>query len=432
MSLLVLATIVSFLQPYTLILALHRFQLYQTLIIGSFLLCLPMGWERIWKHATNPITLCVILIPLVAGFSNLIHGRPDDAVVSFRTFAAVVLFFVVFVELVQDGDRLRFFLYLFVGLTALLAIFGTLLYYGIIRIPGVEVYREFEVSREPDKSIRIHRLHWLGVFSDPDVLCSLLAPAIVFVLGFTDRAKTWLRRLPLLILIVFFTYAMLLTRSRGGFLAVVCGVGVFLWARYGFAKSILVAACGVVTLSLAQPDLASTFQSFSSGAGAPTGMIRLQLWRSGLDLFWSNPLIGIGHGMYGRNLGMAAHNPFIQCFVELGICGGTAFLGAFLFGFVGLLSLMRQRENTELAQLSSMAPMLLGGFLSYVVATSALCRVEHLETFFMLGLGAVCYDSQLGKNVSRVNRSSILFLMTVSLIFLFISTALLHWTVPSV
>ena len=66
----------------------------------------------------------------------------------------------------------------------------------------------------------------------------------------------------------------------------------------------------------------------SISADEGTGQARIQLWSDGLMFFQQSPLFGIGMENYRQFSRHVAHNSFIHCFAELGLLGGTLFLGA--------------------------------------------------------------------------------------------------------
>ena len=77
--------------------------------------------------------------------------------------------------------------------------------------------------------------------------------------------------------------------------------------------------------------------SISSDEG--TGQARIQLWSDGLDIFRYSPVIGIGMDNYRQFSNHVAHQSFIHCFTELGLIGGTLFLGAFFLALKGMYDL---------------------------------------------------------------------------------------------
>src|SRR5207245_1584415 len=115
-----------------------------------------------------------------------------------------------------------------------------------------------------------------------------------------------------------------LTRSRGGFLAMLAGLGVTVGMRYGRQRAALVAAVGLPLLLVL---FAGRQTDLNTGSG--TGQTRIQIWSDWLDKFKGDPLLGVGvdvrdvdsalakdgHKVVAR-MGHAAHNSFLQAFAD--------------------------------------------------------------------------------------------------------------------
>src|SRR5207248_1855272 len=104
-------------------------------------------------------------------------------------------------------------------------------------------------------------------------------------------------------LILVFGYALMLTHSRGGFLALLAGLVAFLQMRFGGAKTL---GLGVLCIPLLLVVFAGRMTSISAGEG--TGQSRIQLWSDGLMFFQQAPLFGIGMEAYHNVSFHVAHN----------------------------------------------------------------------------------------------------------------------------
>src|SRR5260370_10175657 len=124
--------------------------------------------------------------------------------------------------------------------------------------------------------------------------------------------------------LLLFGYGLVLTRSRGGFLALVAGLFTLFQARFGWRRTLLLASAGLPLLFVLFAGRQTTLSTVEG-----TGQDRIQLWSEGLGLFREAPLFGIGQGEYADRVGLVAHNSFVHCFAELGFAGGALFLGAF-------------------------------------------------------------------------------------------------------
>jgi O-antigen ligase len=150
-----------------------------------------------------------------------------------------------------------------------------------------------------------------------------------------------------------------------------------------------------------------------------TGQTRIQLWSDGLFIFRMSPFIGIGMDNYLQFSSHVAHHSFIHCFTELGLIGGTLFLGAFYFALKGMYDLRakgndvnstsRDRQGAgddlllalpdgrgSLAQaddadpeLLRLHPFLTASLVAYTIGICFLSRSYVVPTYMMLGMAVV-------------------------------------------
>ncbi len=146
--------------------------------------------------------------------------------------------------------------------------------------------------------------------------------------------------------ILLLGYANALTYSRGGFLALVGGLGILILLRYGWLKTMLLAGLLLPVLLLA-----STGRQTEISTNTETAHDRILLWRDGLVELRHSPIFGTGMDTYPDITGgLVAHNSFIHAFIELGLVGGTLFVGLFYFSIVPLYrleSFKTQLQNPE-------------------------------------------------------------------------------------
>jgi O-antigen ligase len=139
-------------------------------------------------------------------------------------------------------------------------------------------------------------------------------------------------------------YVIAQTGSRGGFVALVIGVLVFVMALDARRTMLGVAAVvlGAVAMWRLGPqtfrDRMATLTSVESDYNTTTEGGRLAIWGRALGYVADRPILGVGpnnmqeaEGRRLRRLGITghwwpAHNAYIQAFVEVGIVGGVVFL----------------------------------------------------------------------------------------------------------
>jgi len=184
----------------------------------------------------------------------------------------------------------------------------------------------------------------------------------------------------------FLGYALTLTHSRGGLLALLVGCGSLLYARFGMLRAgVLGAALIPLMLAGFGGRQIEILQAFRSG----TGMTRVELWSDGLELFKASPVFGIGANRYAQEVGHVAHNSFVDAFVELGFFGGCMFLG--LFANVGwsLWQMRRIRHEINHPGLRYFLPFLIAMLIAYSTSMMSLSRQYIIPTYLLPGVATV-------------------------------------------
>jgi O-antigen ligase len=238
--------------------------------------------------------------------------------------------------------------------------------------------------------VSVNRMCGTGIFNDPNDFALVLVTAIPLCIFFlTDPARKSLRPF-WFVLLLLFAYALFLTSSRGGFLAMLAGLATLFHLRYGAMKSLLL---GAVVLPVLLVVFAGRMTTFSPEEG--TGMARIQLWNDGLFIFQQSPIIGVGVENFRQFSRHVAHNSFIHGYAEMGLLGGTLFVGAFYFALKGLYDL-RQHQTPESEnapsidpELHRLHPYLIAMLVAYTVGICFLSRNYIVPTYMMLGLALV-------------------------------------------
>ena len=224
------------------------------------------------------------------------------------------------------------------------------------------------------------------------MLAAMVPLCFYFLLA--DRS-TWTKLVSVALLLLF-AYAIYLTRSRGGFLAFVGGLGILSWRHYGWRKTALIGVCAAPLLLIVfggrQTDISST---------TGTGQERIGMWREWLTCF--RDTIPFGNGMSLRveaepsatpiprgDLKLLAHNSYLQAFADLGFVGGCLFLGAFLVAIWSYYRVSRHQGLVLDPGVRRMEPFLLACLIAYCLGMITLSIPFIVPTYLMLGL-AVAY-----------------------------------------
>lgn len=328
-----LATVATlFVRPADLIPALEAWPVYQYLIVA----CLIVSARVILRQLTarriveQPVIAAMLLLLLSVGVSHLAHGFFWGARMSTYEVGKLFLFFLLINGLINTPRRLRFFVQWLVIAVATVATLALLDRFNIVSINALESIRDHG-PQNSEQSQWVDRIRGTGIFHDPNDFGLILVMGLILSVSMLMRPQAgWPRHcwwLPTLILLV----TLGLTHSRGAFLSLACAFP----AALAYCRGI---QFGVASLVLI-PILAISFSARMTDMHAiqsGTGQSRIQIWSDSLSVFREYPFFGIGEGLLVEELDVVAHNSFLQCFAELGILGGTAFVACFLAAGIGL------------------------------------------------------------------------------------------------
>ena len=336
-----LLTATLFIRPAELVPAVQGWPIYEWLIIASLVVSAPRIARCLRPRdlRANPITVCVLGLFVSVPLSFLTQFSLWHMRWSLTDFGKVVLFYLLVTAVVDSHERLRRLLFALLLFVSVLAGLSLLHYFDIWRLPALQAsMQQRVVDHATGRNFELDRLQSTGIFSDPNDFAMILVVGIIFNLHFLGEQRGILRRGPLLAVMLLLGYALFLTRSRGGMLALLGGLGTLAYARWGWKK----AALGVAA---AMPMVLVVFSMREDAMTSGTGQSRVQLWAEGLAMFKQSPLWGIGYGQYYEELGHVAHNSFLHCFTELGLFGGAFFWGVLFSGRVAVRSPQKRRPG---------------------------------------------------------------------------------------
>jgi hypothetical protein len=326
-------------------------------VIGFFV------WAIIGTAVLLPDQLVNRTLELVSLFA--LYGTIAHAVQRFRTFqlvAGVVAATTLFIALVCFHQ----------GLADLQCVAGEESNADIIGKPDGRPCENNEQCRGPDAEPGFEyrcehvglfgtysieeRVRYRGELHDPnEVALTISAGALSLLIAFAIRK----RRAPSVFFyglgaaLVFYTVFM--TQSRGGLVAGLLVPGIFIVRRYGPKSLIPAAMVAIPVLMLGGRSGESADQST---------LERYDAWSTGLSMFRSNPVFGVGARQFAEHHYLTAHNTFVLAFAELGFPGFVLFMAVLYLSFKSLIVGLRQLRNVPgsdvattwgLALLASMA-----------------------------------------------------------------------------
>lgn len=271
--------------------------------------------------------------------SHLSHFYIGGAIDSLNSFLPTITGFFLVISFVDSQKRMNIFFILLLLLTAFLAYEGWLQHLTGFAHGGIEPY--YEKNMTVDGIIRVSRIRWYGMFNDPNDLGMALVLAIPFLLNvlLQRRYLVPLTLLPLLSGAIYFT------NSRGTLLAGLVSIISYFIFRYRSAKGAVYGGMIAFVLFLFGP---SRIASISAEEDSAYG--RIQAWYQAYQMFKSNPLFGVGKGMFTDFHIIVAHNSFVHVMAELGFIGLFFFTGLFYFPFNWLWKNMLQPKDVIFSQ----------------------------------------------------------------------------------
>ncbi|HUB27466.1 MAG TPA: O-antigen ligase family protein [Tepidisphaeraceae bacterium] len=373
-----------FLRPTDLIPALDGYPIYEIsiclcLLASASVVVQQLSWAAL-KAA--PISLMVVLIVPATFMASMSHGDQWFARHNAIDIFKVVLYYLLLVGLVTTPKRLRFFvLFIFVCLT-LMAILVLLQYYGVIGNRKLAAVTEAFTTDSAGNRVFVDRVQGFGIFEDPNDLSLVMVTAVMIGIHFVIRAQIAERMICITpIGLILFTFVM--THSRGGFLSMLAAVITMATARLGWKKGILFL---VLATPLALPFLDARQTDLDLGDRGDTAQGRIHLWRDAMVLFHHSPIFGIGVDKLVDEIGIVAHNSFVQGYAEMGLFGGTAFFAVYYLSITRLMWIRKRLTIAADPELAPWARTLLAVCIGYAVGICSLTRNYVISTYVAPGL----------------------------------------------
>jgi hypothetical protein len=397
---------------------LASWPIYEIVILS----CIAVASPKITRQLTveslvaQPITVCVVGLLVAVVMSHLSHFFLWGARMAGFDFLKVLLYYLLFVGVIDSIERLRRFLSWLVAFTVVLCALAILQHFGVVNIISSAARVDEFVDYETGEKSEVTRICSTGIFNDPNDLAMILVVGMVFSAHRLTDSRFGALSMFWLVPIGLFGYAFALTHSRGGMLALISAVLAFTVARYSWKRA---AVLGLLIVPILFAVFAGRQTDFEAGLDHGTGMERIQLWAMGLGLLRQNPLFGTGYGTFAEHLGHVAHNSYVNAFTELGIAGGTLFLGAYLIAIKGIWQIAP--EPGVPPELVRLRPYLLAAVVSYGAAMLSLSREGVVPTYMILALATVSlrlYESYSLSATPRFDQRLIKLMALASIVFI--------------
>lgn len=357
----------------------------ELLLLAGFLLIagrVLYSGRTSWRPSELGIPLLLYTTAFI--FLALVRSpEPTVAIEGARVYLEYTFWFLVALNLPDKTRQVKAFVGFFITICTAIALYGIGQY-----IVGVPVPQNWIDQAEIGVRTRA-----FSVIGSPNVLGSLLALALPLAAAGVYTAGGRLPRLGYAAAGVIIGTCLLLTFSRGAWLAAFCGLALFalmsrpalLWFLAGAAFLAPAISPGIAGRLLYL--FSSTYLASSQRSG------RLARWQAALEKFSQYPLVGEGLGRFGGAVAARAipgsfyvDNFYLKTAAEAGLIG----LGALLFllvsgwraGYRAWLSLKNPAEQT-------LAAAILGGLTAVLIHNTVenIFETPLMTTLFWTFLG---------------------------------------------
>lgn len=360
----------------------QRFSLYVAVAMFAGFLIFERGrWFLKDKRNTLMIALGVLVTASLMASRWGVDERDVDYLLEFLKILAVAMFTS---QLVNTWDRLR-------AICWVIAL--SLGFYGFkAGLFGILSGGASQILRGPG-----------GLLADNNDFSLALTMNVpfLFYLGMTET-RLWARR-GLFATLALTIVTIVLTHSRGGFLAMCATLGLITWRSrnrvLGFALAIV---AGVVFLLVAPADVMERLSSIKDYEADRSAQARLHTWAIAVDMVGKNPLLGVGFRNFreaymvydpspllkgGKTVAYVAHNSYLQISAESGIPALIVYLAIFASTFL-LLRRVRIAAERRLytTEIQSYVRMFEASLLGFLVGATFLNRAHFDLAYHVVGI----------------------------------------------
>lgn len=278
------------------------------------------------KTFAAPQFLILPVFLLVLMVSQVVNGWSGGALDELAKFGPTVVAFFVLATCCNSQHRVTVAMVIFVLCAVVLALHGVEQADTGVGWTGIPIGED-------------GRIQYVGIFNDPNDLGLLFAATIPMAV-FLSRRGGFFGRVFWLAAAVLLLYGTYLTNSRGAMLSVLVVVGVYIWRRRGAVTAGVLGVIGLAGMQL----LSSRMQDLDVDDESAFG--RVDAWYSGLHMFMSHPVFGVGAGNFTEYNDLTAHNSFVLVLAETGFVGYILWLAFVSYAFLMMLAVLRYKPGT--------------------------------------------------------------------------------------
>ncbi len=341
-----------------------------------------LGLEN--RITIRPREVNLVLLLAIAGLLSIAFALDRlKAWYSLLEYLKVVLMFIVTVNVVRTEKRLKGLWFLVLTVTCLLSLSAII---------------DYSLGRLVLRGVRIKGMIG-GLFENPNDLALHLVTMIPIAIALLLSSKGPLKKVFYLGCAIATTAGVVVTFSRGGFLALVFTGGVLLW-RLARRSRVLIGSIGAITVVLFIAFAPGGYSGRLSTTRDDSAMARYDDLKRSIFVAAHHPVFGVGMDNYVlySNSNHATHNAYTQVAAEIGF---PAMLLYLIFLITPLKELRRIASETSFkgpaVRFHYQAIGLEASLIGYMVA-SFFASVAFLWYAYYLIAYAIClsriYESE--------------------------------------
>lgn len=341
------------------------------------------SWENIFKikEAKRYILLYLLMI---IGIPFADHRGMAFEFVFFK-YANNVIYFLIFLYLVDSFDRLKKIIYL---------ICLSILFYG-----GAGLFR---------LGPSYGRLKF-GTMHDPNDLAVFFISLFPLCIFLIKTNKHGIKKMIAAAAVALSIITIILTGSRGGFVSFAIVLVLIIFSKAGGLKrsdKITVIISTVLLLIIFSNkidfDRYATLLDLSEDYNITRETGRLEVWKAGLELSLSNPFTGVGVTCFARALGyyradkgtmpkwQTAHNSYLLILAEVGVPGFIVFLSIISVCLKTFLRFMKSRiAKPDMDEIRMLSGLILISFIGHLVGVFFLSQTYGVIFTLFFALSGV-------------------------------------------
>jgi probable O-glycosylation ligase (exosortase A-associated) len=333
-----------------------------------------LGLEN--KITARPREVNLVLLLLVAGILSIPQAlEPARAWNGFVEFLKVVLIFIAMINVVRTEKRLKRLWILVLIATCILS---------------VNAVNDYRLGRLALQGLRIKGSIG-GLFDNPNDLALHLVTMFPLALALALITRNRIMKIVYFAASLLIIGGIIVTFSRGGFLALIATGGVLVWKLLRNSRW-LILPVGAVFLAVFLVLAPGGYKDRLSTTGDESSMARFDDLKRSLFVAARHPFLGVGMENYilFSNSNKSSHNAYTQVAAELGIAASVLYILFILTPFKGLRRIERKAYEGKPARRFYYASVAIQASLIGYMVASFFASVAYLWYIYYLVAYAVC------------------------------------------